>query len=544
VKTPAAGEAQENLFYNQFIANLISYLLVAGLVVCLAITIKNVGQIFYPEWPGGYFPWLAFLASLEAMYARHVLNRQSVAFVEREYWLFRLAEWVVLGVLLRIFLYLVPGGATFSADLAEWPTNWLSFFNDIEYLVVLFILALIWGVSGNFAEDIHQLQTRPRDVLFTSISEMELDRKQAKFNIQNRVFWMGIFLVFFTVMMRLNLGQLLGETGRTKAATLNVLVYFGLAAILFAFNQYALLRGRWLWENIPVSGNFSQKWLLYALIFLSLLVGVSLVLPTTYTYGLLATLRMLVSLVNYLIGWIYFIFFSLLTLLYVLLGSAFGMGQAPAIVEPPTFTPDEMAPSLEGLASQYPWVNLILAILFWGVFISVILLAFSYYLRQHREWLIRVLNIPGIKWVVQFISWLLSRLGNLQTNMRLAVSARARQLRQVMGYQQKSIRPRFFRLRNLSAQDKIFFYYQALLRRGSEIGLERKKHETPYQYMADLHEKLPEEIQPDVRVLTDSFVEARYSNHPIESHHVNLVQLAWRHIREAFRKWTRQNRHD
>ena len=80
------------------------------------------------------------------------------------------------------------------------------------------------------------------------------------------------------------------------------------------------------------------------------------------------------------------------------------------------------------------------------------------------------------------------------------------------------------------------FYYQAMLRRGREKGVERKEFQTPYQYMVVLQKQLPADVDKNLEVMTDSFIEARYSLHAIEAEQVSIVQQAWSRLKEYIKK--------
>jgi hypothetical protein len=84
----------------------------------------------------------------------------------------------------------------------------------------------------------------------------------------------------------------------------------------------------------------------------------------------------------------------------------------------------------------------------------------------------------------------------------------------------------------------VLFYYLALIRRGGETGLPRKPSQTPYEYGRFLDKSLPE-VGESVDSLTESFMEARYSNHIVEDDQVPLVQSYWERIRRALQELKR-----
>ena len=52
------------------------------------------------------------------------------------------------------------------------------------------------------------------------------------------------------------------------------------------------------------------------------------------------------------------------------------------------------------------------------------------------------------------------------------------------------------------------------------------------------------ESHTEVGVLTDAFVEARYSPHPVDADHVQRIQISWQQLRRVFQRTKRQNQND
>jgi hypothetical protein len=78
-----------------------------------------------------------------------------------------------------------------------------------------------------------------------------------------------------------------------------------------------------------------------------------------------------------------------------------------------------------------------------------------------------------------------------------------------------------------------------MVRRGQDTGVPRREEQTPYEYARSLSAEL-KEAREDVDTLTDSFVEARYSDHDIASNAAHRVGSVWQRIRRIFQE--RRNR--
>ena len=93
----------------------------------------------------------------------------------------------------------------------------------------------------------------------------------------------------------------------------------------------------------------------------------------------------------------------------------------------------------------------------------------------------------------------------------------------------------FLSLRRLDPRQRIYYFYLALVRRGSERGLARSASQTPYEFAARLETALPT-VDTDIESLTDTFVEARYSRRAVPAEKANLVKATWARIRHALQQ--------
>jgi hypothetical protein len=92
----------------------------------------------------------------------------------------------------------------------------------------------------------------------------------------------------------------------------------------------------------------------------------------------------------------------------------------------------------------------------------------------------------------------------------------------------------FINPHRLDPRQQVYFFYQALIRRGNESGLARGLSQTPYEYASTLDDALPD-VDEDVDAMTEAFVEARYTPRVVEEHKAGLVRTYWERIRRALR---------
>lgn len=91
----------------------------------------------------------------------------------------------------------------------------------------------------------------------------------------------------------------------------------------------------------------------------------------------------------------------------------------------------------------------------------------------------------------------------------------------------------------MNTRERVRFLYLALIDNAAQQGLARAPSETPIEYEADLVALLPESDKP-AHELTDSFIQARYSEHPIGDELVALAQQDWREVKRALNEHKRR----
>ena len=97
-------------------------------------------------------------------------------------------------------------------------------------------------------------------------------------------------------------------------------------------------------------------------------------------------------------------------------------------------------------------------------------------------------------------------------------------------------------LRRLNPRQKIFFYYLAFVKKAENAGIPRQRGQTPYEYAQSIISNL-DEGKDGITILTESFVEARYSRHDIQTKDANRIKSTWEAIQGVVRG-ERKSRHE
>lgn len=183
-----------------------------------------------------------------------------------------------------------------------------------------------------------------------------------------------------------------------------------------------------------------------------------------------------------------------------------------------------------------PWWEFVRSLLFWIFFLGIIFFAVRFYLLQNAELLNALKGFALFRWLAKtwnrIKSWFMG--ANRQVSALLAASMKRLRAQQVR--LPASPFKRIVNLSKMSPREKVIFYYVSLVHLGGEKGLERKPSQTPLNYQKSLSSVIPE-VDPDLQNFTETFLEARYSQHPIEDTNAVFAGSLWEKIKMVLRSW-------
>ncbi len=514
---------------NERWASMINHAIVALMMVCAAITVVQFVSRLFPDWEGGYLLTVTFLVTMEALYSRRALGH--IAFPNPRWFVYRGTEWVALLFSLRLALYLVRGFDTFWTDLIAWQQNFVENFFTGEYLFLTVWAFAVWRIASLFEEDLIALEGDRAIVDYEGLGIVLRQRDIARRSLIERIFVVGAFLVVMAALVRADIGILWGDRGRVESTGLNVLAYFLLGLLSFTISHFASLRASWRWERVSISPDLARRWTWYTFIFLSVIIFVSILLPTEYSIGVLDLVRLLLNIVfvalNFLVSLIFLLILPLFKLFSRLFPSASmgsGAGAAPldpsARIEPPT---------------PIPWLEVFQSLIFWIVFLGVIGFSLRQFYSQHKGLLARLRGVPFLSALFKGLGWLLTWLQGWSRDLAEVVQAGIERMREVRFPLESPIPLGFINPRRFSPRLRVIFFYLAMLRRSRERGMGRDPTQTPDEFGLFLRGKFPE-VGTEVAAITDAFVEARYSDHTIHSAQAGMVRRLWGRIRRSLRK--------
>jgi hypothetical protein len=515
---------------------LVSCALIIAMLTCGAFTIINLFNVLIPDWRPTYMAGLVAFAAFERLFTYRRYTRLTLFSID---WAIALAtEWVVIVLLVRAVVGLSHGMAAFLLEFRFWEPAFADSFLSRDFISAFILVALGWSLAGSFVGLVEEMGLRQMLIQMEAPSEGS-ERTSARDRLLSLILGVGTFLIIVTALLRVDLGAVVARSGdpviqapvfsRGGASTL---LYFMLSLVLLSQTQFMELQTRWHLLRTPVSGELARRWALYALLFFSLMAALVSLLPTRYSLGFLNILGYGINILSgllFMLGQLFFtVILYLLSLPFILLGR-----KAPFQMKPPQMPPSPQLPAGQSGSAGLPaWVEIARVLAIWALLITILIYSIVQYLRTHEEALRVLRNLPGGRLLVGFWDWLkgIFSATRLRTT-RLVAAGMAR------------LRPRpaslpaagaFINLRRLNPRQCVTFFYLALLRRGDEHGLPRAASQTPREYAGKLDSVLPG-VEQDIDSLTEAFVQARYSPHPVAPEQASNVKVYWERIKQALR---------
>ncbi len=518
-------------------------LLIAIMIGCIVWATVALLHLIVPAWRGSYLIVACVLSALEAGYSQQLLQKRRRFF--DDVIKFRAVELLTLIILLKIGSFVGESWLAVWTEIQHWPHEPLRIL-DLETLGAIVLALLSWMAATGVAQEFARLGEPPEHSRHY-VSPLDLLGQRFFLGGGLLVGIAGLTLVGRTLSENssLSMSSLLRRTPDSPSVgfAVTVLLYFGLGLIMLGQVRFSLLHSAWKEQGIPIDESIAGRWKWASIILITVAIFLAFLLPNSYA----AATKML-EWVGLGLAWLLAVIYYLGGILIFLLSWLFGLILSPLMrtpdaspepAVPPSFAPP-VAPLQEpGVTPD--WVLLMRSILFWTLIVASVLVVIRIYLRDHPEvgtWFRKFRPFAVLRrlWVT-ISSWF----RRIQSNVQL----RLPQLRRDQSSQSRERRRRFpyFRLGALSPRERILYYYWSILRRAERIGFGRRRQETPFEYRDKLILHLSQGEQ-EMADLTDAFLEARYSKHPLEPGRDQSVRADWQRVKEALRALWRKKEAD
>ena len=223
-------------------------------------------------------------------------------------------------------------------------------------------------------------------------------------------------------------------------------------------------------------------------------------------------------------------------MLLALLANLFGKSPPPVQVQPTPALPTEI-PKVQVIPTHpAAWLELLQNLLFWIIFIAIIFFAFRNYFNQRQGALAALRRLPVWTLSGRAWQWLRSLIHRLNQSVSTTVGSGVARLRRLARRGAPGFDPLIAISRRLPPRQRVLLIYLAMVRWNNHNGIYRKGSETPNEYARSLHRLIPE-AEPEIKLLTSSFMEARYTRHDITGEQAETMQSAWEHFQEILKNY-------
>lgn len=430
---------------------------------------------------------------------------------------FRLVELALLFLLVKLVSHADDTLSELGQALSLWFRQPLAFFNA-RALIAYFIGVVGWLVGGATARDLDAL-TDPSVYVGETPAMVRLLRRY--------YFGAGLLLVF-SALTRVRLPDVFRvQQGRPPSTLGHALLYFFVGLFVLGGIQFAHLVSQWQSQRVVIGKGLEAAWLRYTLLLVGLGALIAFVLPTGYTVGLLDVVAAILVILSFLATVLYMILVWPFALLFAWL-----MGEPTAAPPQIQSIPLELPTGGEG-GGTHPWWAFLRSLLFWLVFVGSAGYLIYIYLRDRLHLMSTIVAVKPLAWLREvwyaLRRWWLS----FVRRTRVALPGLIGQLRlsrprpsQVAGSQSEA--------RALTLRERLCTLYLQTLAVADEKGVPRHSSQTPYEYQAVLSAYVS--VARDAwRRLTEAFVLARYSTHPVTPAKVEASESDANRVQEALR---------
>ncbi len=470
-----------------------------AVILCELLTIVGVSawNAFDPAANVDFLLVVCPLVCLEGLYSTWLIHAQKLLPVDRV--LFHAIELIGWGVVVKVMAALVTG---------DFAANLLVF--DARTAIGAVVAFIVWYSMLDTAQDFKELDDPPAPDLSNPNNYVSpVDRL-------TRRFFAGGVLIFVVGAVSVHFGQI-------TSLAVALLAYFVVGLVFLPGLRFQLERHRW--QSLGIQSNEAMiiPWVRAGLVLVAVGGVIALLLPTGFASGLLDSFRTIATFIAIVLQYVIALLFWLISLpLRALFG---GANNAPGPFVPPQ-TPPVIPPP--GSPGANPLLDLLPKLLLVGLVLYIVV---SYF-RDHPEFWAMLKKLRIIRFLHGAWHSVRRGAGALTKDLRVRLPALALPFRRRASDADTAFR--FIRLNSLSARERILYFYLSTVRRAEAHGLPRSPIQTPHEYGETLKPALPEN-QTELDSLTDAFIEARYSHHPIAPDQAKQVQSNWQRVQQAIR---------
>ena len=507
--------------------------LIALMVAAQCVGLIVVLEIVLPDQPWWPLTILTFIVALVGVYETDWLEHHGHYIVSRP--IYRVGEFAIIVLAVRVITWLALGTWPDLAQLRAYVLDPLVFFDD-AFTIMLIVTIFAWLRSLAIGSLFCHLAITDDEV--KAYVHAAKGTKQPATHDRSPILdaylrswlWGGGFLLLCGATTTFDLASL-SPTGEPLRPEIIValLIYALVGFWLLSQGRLSVMKEHWMVFGMNAQPTVARRWQRSSLRILCLVVLLAALLPYGSTAPMGGFFNSLISSVFHVLlvvqGFIVLIFAAILRLLGF---DEPGDGEAAFPEPPPPLV--EMPEQLGGHATPDGFLG---GSIFW-VFVGVIaVIAITLFLRDRGYGADGV----GLKrlWraIVRRLVALWRGVANEVEDLRIAVQAA---LRIDPGIKASETSPwRFIRVNALTPRQQVRYFYLSALRHAGRRGVERRRHQTPLEYVTVLTERWPE-ARGHAEALTEAFLKARYAREAISGEDARTARAIWKQIRSVVKR--------
>jgi hypothetical protein len=522
------GSPQERKF--QIVVNL---LMVSVMLACFAFIIGRAIHAFYPAWGIYWFPVLTLILSFLSLLMRY--SHSTLPQTQQNPYQLAIVEFILIILIAKLVSLLnisFSGGPGIWEQILSWPQNFMENFFNPDTLVRASSLILVWFLTWAFSAPLNQLEEDEALMEQEKLGYTFTDRYQARRNLINLVFTIGIAMILITVVSKSNLA-LFSDLPSSNGIDLVVLMFYFVTAFLFlAINQYAIMKARWYFSDIPVNPDLAKRWIYFSIIFILVVILVIVFLPTNFSFGLSSIVQWLADAIYFLISLITSIIIAPFILLMMFVESLFSSEPLEQTFEPIPPEPPSLIPQTTG---AMPWWDVVRSIIFWLVFNGTVVIIIRYYVNNKPNLKNLFSEMKLIGWLRDFWRWLIRNLREVSNTAKETLGKGVDKIQGFLKNQQIKLPSLIDVARRLPPRQAVILIYIDWIHWNSRHGFARKTSQTPIEYARAYRQyhSQASQIQDQVNGLTEAFLMARYSRQTIQREQAQAAQAYSKQLKNS-----------
>ena len=506
----------------------LNFLLISFMLSCFGFILGRLLLILTGrEMQTTGFQTLTFLVSLEALLLRYFQKKDRGYSSKKIAGI--IAEVIVIILFTKVYSMLLEGFSTLWIQISLWQQDFWNNFFDPNTMLYIFGTLIIWVLTWFFSSPLNKIEADHELMEQEKLGIVFTDRRKARRELINLIFSLGFLMIILTSSINYYLEiQPFYQPG-TQRFLLILVLYFGSGFVFLSINQYAIMKAYWYLNDIKISSSLINRWLLYTLLFIAIIISVISFLPNDFSVNVDSLVDVLFQVLVSIFSFIEFLIIFPTVLIFTLLSALFsGEPVQDQIVD----QAQEYIPTAPQIGGETQWLEVIKSIFFWLIFISIIVFAIRFYITNNLHIKSFLKNIRFAEWLKDILKWFKEGFLNIIHTASTNVEKGMDSIRTYFKDRQFKISKLADLTQKIPPRQVVINTYWEWIQWNNKTGFIRKDSQTPLEF-AQNFKKFNQETSGLVNTFTDTFIAARYTNHLIGETQAQEAKVLFNKIKQT-----------